>query len=219
MQVASPGLALTVCLVAATLFAGVGRAAEKKGAAPSPPARDLQAKLGYCKTCHGLAGQGYRGSFPMPRLAGQQNEYFENQLHAFIEKRRENRYMFQVAHVLTPEMIGALAAHFHDLSAKPVGGAPRELVAEGRKIYEEGVASAEIPACANCHGADAKGNGPFPRLAGQLHDYIFRKLVNWSKERGQDPANPDTSAIMEPIAHGLKEPQIKAVAAYLSYLE
>jgi cytochrome c553 len=196
----------------------MGRAAEK-AAATSFSARDLQAKLEYCKTCHGLSGQGYRGSFPMPRLAGQQTEYFENQLRAFIEHRRENRFMFQVAHVLTPEMLVALAAHFRDLNPKPVGGAPKELGLPGKKIYEEGVPSADIPACANCHGEDAKGNGPFPRLAGQLHDYIFRKLVNWSKERGQDPANPDTSAIMEPIAHSLSEPQIQAVAAYLSYLE
>jgi Cytochrome c len=72
---------------------------------------------------------------------------------------------------------------------------------------------------ARCHGPEAKGEGPFPRLAGQLHDYIFNKLVNWSKERGQDPANPDTSAIMAPIAHGLTQSQIKAVAAYLSYLD
>jgi cytochrome c553 len=43
--------------------------------------------------------------------------------------------------------------------------------------------------------------------------------VNWSKERGQDPANPDTSALMEPIAHSLTKDQIEAVAAYLSYLE
>jgi cytochrome c553 len=54
-------------------------------------------------------------------------------------------------------------------------------------------------------------------LAGQLHDYITNKLVNWSKERGQDPKNPDTSAIMEPIAHNLTNAQIAAVAAYLSY--
>ena len=47
----------------------------------------------------------------------------------------------------------------------------------------------------------------------------MRKLTNWSKERGQDPANPDTSAIMEPIAHGLSAAQVAAVAAYLSYLE
>jgi cytochrome c553 len=41
--------------------------------------------------------------------------------------------------------------------------------------------------------------------------------VNWSKERGQDPKNPDTSAIMEPIAHNLTRAQVAAVAAYLSY--
>jgi cytochrome c553 len=56
-------------------------------------------------------------------------------------------------------------------------------------------------------------------LAGQLDDYIFNKLTNWSKERGQNAANPDSSAIMEPIAHGLTKPQIEAVAAYVSYLE
>jgi hypothetical protein len=33
--------------------------------------RDLQAKLQYCKTCHGVYGQGYHGAFPIPRLAGQ----------------------------------------------------------------------------------------------------------------------------------------------------
>jgi cytochrome c553 len=181
--------------------------------------QELQAKLAYCKTCHGLSGQGYRGANPMPRLAGQQPEYLENQLHAFIERRRTNPIMNNVAHVLSPNMITALATHFKDLNPKPVSGAPQELVATGKKIYQEGVPGTDIPACASCHGPEAKGDGAFPRLAGQLHDYILRKLVNWSKERGQDPANPDTSAIMEPIAHGLTEPQIKAVAAYLSYLE
>ena len=181
--------------------------------------QELQAKLAYCKTCHGLSGQGYRGANPMPRLAGQQTEYLENQLHAFIERRRTNPVMNNVAHVLSPNMITALATHFKDLNPKPLGGAPQELVATGKKIYQEGVPGTDIPACASCHGPEAKGDGAFPRLAGQLHDYILRKLVNWSKERGQDPANPDTSAIMEPIAHGLTDPQIKAVAAYLSYME
>jgi cytochrome c553 len=40
--------------------------------------RELQAKIDYCKTCHGFSGQGYRGFYPMPRLAGQQTEYIEN---------------------------------------------------------------------------------------------------------------------------------------------
>jgi cytochrome c553 len=29
--------------------------------------RDLEAKIEYCKTCHGVSGEGYRGSSPMPR--------------------------------------------------------------------------------------------------------------------------------------------------------
>ena len=59
----------------------------------------------------------------------------------------------------------------------------------------------------------------FPRLAGQLHDYVFRKLTNWDKERGQNKDQPDNSAIMQPIAHDLTEAQVKAVAAYVSQLE
>ena len=70
-----------------------------------------------------------------------------------------------------------------------------------------------------CHGDDAKGAGEFPRLAGQLDDYIIGELTNWSKERGLDPAKPDNSAIMVPIAEKLTEHQIAAVAAYLSYLK
>jgi cytochrome c553 len=127
--------------------------------------------------------------------------------------------MFNVAHVLSPSMLAGLAKHFKDLNPKPLGGAPREQVAAGKKIYDEGVPGTDVPPCASCHGAEAKGDGAFPRLAGQLNDYLSRKLVNWSKERGQDPAKPDTSAIMEPIAHGLSAAQVAAVAAYLSYLE
>ena len=70
----------------------------------------------------------------MPRLAGQQPEYLENQLRAFNERRRTNPIMFNVAHVLNPQMITALAAHFKDLDAKPLGGAPKELVAAGKTL-------------------------------------------------------------------------------------
>ena len=192
--------------------------AEEKGAA-SIPTQEFDAKVAYCKTCHGVSGQGFRGAFPMPRLAGQQPEYLENQLQAFIERRRTNPVMFNVAHVLSPSMLTALSTHFKGLDPKPLGGAPKDLVAAGKKIYEDGVPSAEVPPCATCHGPEAKGADAFPRLAGQLHDYVYRKLTNWEKERGQDKAKPDNSAVMQPIAHNLTEAQVKAVAAYLSYLE
>jgi cytochrome c553 len=62
------------------VFAAAGRAEEKSAVPVSQ--QELQAKIAYCKTCHGISGQGFRGSFPMPRLAGQQPEYIENQLRA-----------------------------------------------------------------------------------------------------------------------------------------
>lgn len=201
----------TVALVIACV--AVAKAEDRAGAS------GLQTKLEYCTTCHGLSGQGYRGYFTMPRLAGQQQKYIENQLRAFIERRRVNPIMFNVAHSLSPSMLAALSAHFHGLNPPPLGGGPRNLVATGQTIYQEGVPEDNIAACSACHGADAKGQDEIPRLAGQLHDYIYNKLVNWSKERGQNPANPDTSAIMTPTAHNLTHAQVAAIAAYVSYLK
>ena len=180
---------------------------------------ELKAKIDYCKTCHGLQGQGFRGSHPMPRLAGQQPEYLVNQLQAFIERRRNNPVMFNVAHVLSPEMEKALAQQFNSLDPKPLDGVSRENLTEGKKIYLEGIAKSDVPPCASCHGDNAKGRDAFPRLAGQLHDYVYKKLTNWDKERGQDKNNPDNSAIMQPIAHNLTDPQIRAVAGYISSIE
>src|ERR1700692_3371917 len=126
-----PMIFQSVVLTAAFAFAVSAAAhAEDKGNA-AVPKQELDAKLAYCKTCHGVSGQGFRGSFPMPRLAGQQPEYLENQLQAFIERRRTNPVMFNVAHSLSPAMLKGLAVHFRELNPKPLGGAPKELVPEG----------------------------------------------------------------------------------------
>ena len=208
------GLKLVIAVMAVA-FSASGHAQERMAAAR---AGGLEAKLEYCKTCHGLSGRGYLGWFPMPRLAGQQPEYLKNQLRAFIEHRRTNNVMFNVAHSLSPELMSALAANFKALNPAPVGGAPRRFIAEGKKIFEDGLPEANIAACAACHGPDATGTGEIPRLAGQLYPYVTRTLTNWGKERGQNPTEPDTSAIMSPVAHSLSKSQIEAVAAFVSYL-
>jgi cytochrome c553 len=199
------------------VLSATGRAADTDTSAVST--RGLEAKIGYCEDCHGQSAQGYRGFYPIPRLAGQQPEYLENQLRAFVERRRPNNIMSNVAHVLTPAMITALAATFRDLNPNPLGGAPKERVATGKTIFQDGVPEANVAACAACHGPDATGSGQIPRLAGQLYPYIVGELSNWGRERGQNSAQPDTSAIMSPVAHSLTKPQIEAVAAYLSYLK
>jgi len=194
-------------------FSVSGQAQERM----TPARGGLEAKLEYCKTCHGLSGEGYLGYFPMPRLAGQQPEYIEAQLRAFIERRRSNPIMRNVAHVLSPSMITALANHFHHLNPPPFGGGPRGLIATGKRIYEEGLPEANVPACSACHGTEGKGQNEIPRLAGQLYPYMVAQLTGWRTERGQGTA-VDTSAIMAPTAHNMTRSQIEAVAAYVSHL-
>jgi cytochrome c553 len=59
------------------VFTAAGGAEEKSPDTIS--SQELHTKIAYCKTCHGVSGQGFRGSYSMPRLAGQQPEYLENQ--------------------------------------------------------------------------------------------------------------------------------------------
>ena len=123
---------LLLLTAAFAAIASVAVHAEDKGAGAVSQA-ELRAKTDYCKTCHGVSGQGFRGSVPMPRLAGQQPEYLKNQLQAFIDRRRTNPVMFNVAHVLSPPMLEGLSTYFKNLDPKPLGGAPKELVADGKK--------------------------------------------------------------------------------------
>jgi cytochrome c553 len=227
LKSASAAAILLIVFLGFSLAGGTGyaRGLWAHRAYPAPRYREarvgtLQAKIQYCSDCHGPSGQGYRGYFTMPRLAGQTTEYFENQLKAFIERRREIHMAMVMSkvHGLSPALQTALAAHFNKLNPPPFGRAPRHLAATGKDIYEQGVPDDNVPACQVCHGPDAKGTGPIPRLAGQLHPYTVKELENWDKERGQG-ANPDTSAVMRPIAHSLSKSQVEAVAAYLSNLE
>ena len=106
---------------------------------------------------------------------------------AFIEHRRKNAIMANVAHALSPSMLSALAHHFRDLNPPPLGGGDSgKAVAFGKRIYAEGIPESNVPACSACHGPDAGGQDQIPRLAGQLPDYFYSKLVNWNEERGQN---------------------------------
>src|ERR1017187_6258776 len=123
--------------VLAIAFSGACRAEDAK--VPAVSKQEVAAKLAYCEVCHGVSAQGFHGYYPIPRLAGQQTEYLENQLQAFVEHRRTNNIMFNVGHVLSPAMIAALAADFKSLDPKPLGGAPKNMFADGKKIFDEGI--------------------------------------------------------------------------------
>lgn len=211
--IAAVGVGASLGWVALTLaLAGTSHAEDTHAAAVSQ--KVVHAKMLYCEVCHGPSARGFVGYYPVPRLAGQEVAYLQNQLKGFTERKRTNNIMFNVGHVLSSAMITALTAGFHDLNPPPVRDAPADLAPAGKKIFVEGVPSADVPPCASCHGENAKGNGQFPRLAGQIYPYVVKQLTDWSKERHED-----ASDIMQPIAHGLAPAQIKAVAAYVNGLE
>jgi cytochrome c553 len=222
MKVISLRWALPAAVLAMAVLAAARVDSEPAHARRGVPVRTggVAGKVEYCTDCHGPSGQGYHGYLTMPRLAGQSSEYIENQLRSFAERSRERDLFINMArvHGLSPDMRAALAAHFQGLNPRPIGGGPRNLLGTGKRIYDEGIPEANIPACAACHGPDAKGQEAIPRLAGQLYAYTVKELTNWTRERGQGSAKDDSSAVMTPIAHALNPAQVSALAAYLSYL-
>jgi len=185
---------------------------------------DVETKTrAYCMTCHGFGGHGFQGYFPVPQIAGQQADYVQIQLAALVEARRLRDLKFvkyAKVHASTPEERIAFGEYLSKLKPVSHPGGSASLAAAGDKIFHEGLPDKEVPACVICHGPGAKGNGMFPRLAGQMRPYLIKTLTNWDKERGLGAKGADdNSHIMRPIAKSLSREQIEAVTAYLSSLK
>jgi cytochrome c553 len=81
----------------------------------------------------------------------------------------------------------------------------------GKQIFEEGVAAQGIPACATCHGPQARGNNIFPRLAGQHAAYLVRQALAIQRALRAAP-------LMHDAIKDLSQDQMRAVATYLESL-
>jgi cytochrome c553 len=170
----------------------------------------LQKTIETCSACHGLNGRSVSPTFP--NLAAQTAPYIELQLHAFKDQTRADpdaqAYMWGMASQLDDASISGLAAYFSKQSAAEGKSGNATLTAQGKQIFVEGVPGRQIPACASCHGAQAQGNGPFPRLAGQHAPYLLKQLlVIQSVLR--------TAPVMHGVIKDLTRDQMQAVVAYL----
>jgi cytochrome c553 len=166
--------------------------------------------VGTCGTCHGTTGVSEQPKYP--RLAGQNANYLAAQLRAFRSQTRGDAdaigFMWGMSANLDDGTIDALAQYY--ASQKPPMGSAGDpaLVAKGRDIYQKGVESVGVPACAACHGPDAHGINDFPRLAGQHAQYVMKQLASFQ-------SNMRNVAVMHGVAQGLKVEEMQAVAAFL----
>jgi cytochrome c553 len=197
----------TLLLAGAAALASAGRADEPDAAALTH-ARYVAATV--CGTCHGVEGNSTQPKFP--RLAGQHENYLIAQLKAFRARSRGDpdaiSYMWGMASELDDATMAAVAAYYAAQRAEPSASGDSALVAHGRDVYEHGIASEGVPACATCHGPDAHGLQDFPRLAGQHAQYILKQLASFQ-------SNMRNVAVMHGVAQNLRLPEMEAVAAYL----
>jgi cytochrome c553 len=134
-----------------------------------------------------------------------------------------------------PNMIRLGAAHFHRgcafchgaprIPVSPIaeyyaglappqfhsGASDQSLVERGRKLATEGLPKAGVAPCSACHNSI----GSFPRLAGQYAAYMAGQLRHWKAGIGP---SADSGAVMMPIAQGLSDEDIDAVASYFAAL-
>lgn len=90
---------------------------------------------------------------------------------------------------------------------------PRGAIARGEALTRAGGHNGQP--CAACHGADLRGNGDTPPLAGRSAAYLARMLWDIKAGARQGPA---VTPMLAPTAH-LNEADIGDVAAYLSSLK
>jgi cytochrome c553 len=195
--------------VLATLGVFFALGATMAQAADNNAALDLIRK--ECSTCHGPRGISLAPTFP--NLAGQQAAYLEVQLRAFRDHSRADphaqAFMWGMAAQLTDATIKDMATYFAAQPPAPGTSADPAEVAAGKKIYTDGIPAQSIAACQSCHGPNAAGNGPFPRLAGQHRRYLEKQLEVFA-------SNLRANELMHATAQTLTALQISQLAAFLS---
>ena len=186
------------------------QAADSTGQADDA-AQKLAAQV--CSSCHGPGGNSTSPTFP--KLAAQQQPYVVAQIKAFRNKTRTEQeahdYMMGMATLIDDATAEALGRFF--ARQPPAVGVAGDavLVAEGKKLFEQGVPERGIAACATCHGPAAHGNGIFPRLAGQHEEYVLRQLTAIQSRLRESP-------VMHGIIKDLTSDEMRAVAAFLQSL-
>jgi cytochrome c553 len=178
----------------------------------------MEARVQACVGCHGLQGRGVENVY-FPRLAGKPAGYLYNQLVAFRDGRRKYVPMNYLLAYLPDSYLMRMAEHFAALNppplVQPAVSRPASLLSDGQRIVTQGLPAKKIPACITCHGAELGGREPgIPGLLGLRADYVSAQLGAW-RFGVRTALAPDC---MQTIASSLGEPEVAAVAAYLSSL-
>ena len=177
--------------------------------AQADEARAKKIVSGVCFVCHGAEGESSSEIFP--RLAGQHWEYIAKQLANFKSGARKSTAMADMVAKLTPDEMVAIGKYFEKQTHAPEPPKDAGLAAVGKYIYHSGNKYSGVPACASCHGAEAKGTSNLPRLAGQFASYTESQLKLFNQRQ-----RTNDNAVMHAIVSKMTPLEMAAVAEYIS---
>lgn len=187
-------------------------------AGPSPdPVKGKQIAAQVCAACHNADGNSVIST--NPKLAGQGAEYIVKQLTDLAKPAgdktgRENPVMSGFAAALSAQDRLDVAAWFASQTTAPGTAANAEAAELGQQIYRAGIPEKAVPACAGCHGPTGAGLPiRFPRIGSQHADYVESQLRAF-----REGSRRNSSEVMEQIAFRLSDPDIKALASFVSGL-
>ena len=165
-----------------------------------------------CNNCHGRQGESAGPAFP--HLAGQNAAYITKQLRDFKSGRRHNRAMREMMAEHSDAELVELGVFYAAMKPVPHTITDAAPTRAGRLLFNAGKPQSGVPACTACHGAQGSGSNSLPRLAGQHAQYLKRQLQDFGQRQ-----RTNDNAVMHDIASRLSEPEMDAVASYLSGLK
>lgn len=196
--------------VFAVLVAGAFSAGAQVSSSEEAAGKKLAAAV--CASCHGADGNSVEPT--VPKLAGLQERYLVKQMKDYIAGKRKNDTETPCGPGLKPADVAGLAAWFSNQKATPGKAGDPALVAEGKKIYDQGNGAKGIDDCLQCHEAGGKGSGLYPKLSGQPVAYTFKQMRAFTTHARSNDKNEQ----MHDVAEKMSEQEIRAVAEYLSGL-
>ncbi|TMH42942.1 MAG: cytochrome c4 [Betaproteobacteria bacterium] len=205
-----------LALLSLAVCAGPLAAAEPAAKPDSAKGQSIANKV--CAACHGADGNSPTPA--NPKLASQVPEYLQKQLANFKpaggkRAERENPIMGGMVAGLSTADMRDVAAYYAAQRATPGAVKTQDALALGRKIWRSGDMTKGLPACAGCHGANGAGlPAQYPRLAGQYAEYTEAQLKAFRSGERRNDANK----MMQAIAARMSDPEIRAVADYITGL-
>lgn len=130
-----------------------------------------------CTLCHGPTGS--PSTDVVPRIAGLPKAYIVEELLAYKNGLRHNKdasFMTPEVKKMTQGEISEVAKYYSEQHPRILPDlANPELMAKGKKIFEEGIPEKGVVSCNGCHSAD--GTEIFgPPIARQYSFYFVRQI-------------------------------------------